>query len=206
MPDPLQTRYTALAQQDACLSCSPGLRRHINLQPGQQLLELGCGQGALLRSLAEETAGVRPIGLDATPAMLEHARLLDLQGRVQWVEGNMEDLPFADISMDWVVADCSLNHSRDKLRVVREIYRVLKWGATAVIAEPVTLEPLPEAIRQDPRAQADCFGGCLTLPEWENHFAAAGFKSPVMTIMRDYEKRNVAFRSVHIMLKKENPK
>ncbi len=203
MTDPLHQRYTALAGQDTCLSCSPNLRPRIALQPQERLLELGCGQGSLLRGLAGEVTEATLVGLDATQAMLDRARALDPDGRVEWRLGRMEALPFADQQFDWVVADCSLNHAWDKLTVVKEIYRVLKWGATAVIAEPVTEDPLPETTRQDPQARADCFGGCITKAEWVTLFKAAGFLSPAMTSLRSYRKRNVAFESVHIIVKKE---
>lgn len=101
--------------------------------PGQQILDLGCGPGALTFPLLERGHGV--ISMDASSEMLarmqEHAARLGLEARA--VRGDAHDLPFASESFDTVVSAGVLEYLPDAPRALREIGRVLRPGGTAIL-------------------------------------------------------------------------
>jgi SAM-dependent methyltransferase len=101
----------------------------VDLQPGQLLLDIGCGVGAFLQLVAER--GARAVGLDASEALLEVARerlpAADLQ------VGDMEALPYEDDSFDLVTGFSSFFFANDIVAAIREAGRVAKPGAPVVI-------------------------------------------------------------------------
>jgi ubiquinone/menaquinone biosynthesis C-methylase UbiE len=101
------------------------LRRHLDLQAGQQVLDVGCGTGWFTRRLAQ--AGLQMTGLDVDGAMLAVARAKTPQG-ITWLQGDATRLPFADRSFDHVVAMTSLCFVPDWPRAVAEITRVARRG------------------------------------------------------------------------------
>src|SRR5262245_15020798 len=96
--------------------------RHVDLKPGQSVLDVGCGVGSFLRLVAAR--GAAPFGLDASEALLEFARerLPDADLRV----GEMEALPYEDDSFDLVTGFNSFFFATDIVAAVREAGRVTK--------------------------------------------------------------------------------
>jgi ubiquinone/menaquinone biosynthesis C-methylase UbiE len=113
-----------------------------------------------------------------TPEMVERsratARHLGLVN-VEFRQGYLEDLPVEDGSVDVVISNCVINLSPDKLRVFREMYRVLRPGGRVSIADTVSKGPLPEAVRADPEAWSACIGGALDVEEYRQGLARTGF-------------------------------
>lgn len=101
------------------------LRRRLDLRPGQQVLDVGCGTGWFTRRLAQ--AGLQMTGLDVSEAMLAVARRRTPQG-IAWLQGDAAQLPFADRRFDHVVALTSLCFVPDWPRAVAEIVRVARRG------------------------------------------------------------------------------
>jgi SAM-dependent methyltransferase len=101
----------------------------VGLQPGQRVLDIGCGAGAFLRRVAER--GARPSGIDASQALLEIARsrLPDADLR----HGDMEALPYDDDTFDLVTGFTSFFFANDIVAALREAGRVAKPGAAVVI-------------------------------------------------------------------------
>ena len=99
------------------------LCRHLDLQPGQQVLDVGCGTGWFTRRLAQ--AGLAMTGLDADEDMLAVARQRTPAG-IPWLQGDAARLPFADRSFDQVVAITSLCFVPDWPQAVAEIVRVAR--------------------------------------------------------------------------------
>lgn len=197
-----ERRYAAMACSDEVLSCGAGLVEAVRLLPGQSLLDVGCGRGELLAALASRFPGAgRLVGMDPSLAMLAQAKR-GLRGSIEWVLGEIEALPFEDASFDWVVCDCSFNHAADPGRAAAELFRVLKPGGRAMLAEPVTLAPLPETVKRDPQARAACFGGCLTLPELEKVFRASGFSEVRAQTGRHYQKSGYDFTAALVQAQK----
>lgn len=132
--------------------------RHARLQPGEIVLDLGCGAGidTLLAALAVGAEG-KVIGLDMTPEMLERAREhVALMGvsNVELREGLVEDIPLPDASVDVVIANAVLSLSTRQSRALAEMVRVLRPGGRTSVSDLVITEALPEEVLKSPAALA----------------------------------------------------
>lgn len=99
------------------------------------VLDLGCGDGALTRTLAERWPASRVIGVDSSPEMLERARRDDPQGLVEWVEADLATWDPAAVGQpaDVVVSNAALQWVPDHLRVLdRWVTRLAPGGWLAV--------------------------------------------------------------------------
>lgn len=107
--------------------------RLLGAAPGERMLDVGCGSGAVTRTLAQRVApGGRAVGLDTSPALLKVAReLADEAGfgaAIEFKEGDCRALPFPDASFDAVVAATTLCHVPDPGRALAEMVRVTRPG------------------------------------------------------------------------------
>lgn len=123
------------------------LHSHLGLSPGERVLDLGSGGGmdALLAGQAVLPGG-SVAGLDIAEEMVRKARRLAAAVRadhVRFEQGPAETMPFADATFDVAFANGLLNLCPDKPVVAREVWRVLKPGGRAVIAEITFVDPLP---------------------------------------------------------------
>ena len=103
--------------------------RHVGLEPGQRVLDIGCGAGAFLRLVADR--GGEPFGIDASEALIELARTRVPEADLR--VGEMEDLPYADDAFDLVTGFTSFFFANDMVAALREAGRVAKPGAPVVI-------------------------------------------------------------------------
>lgn len=129
--------------------------RDARLQPGEVVLDVGCGTGIDLL-LASHLVGEmgRVIGLDLTPAMIERARKHVAERgftNVELVVGPMEDIPLPDGSVDVVVSNGVFNLSSDKDRAFAEVYRVLRPGGRMVVADMLLVADLPAGVLDNPK-------------------------------------------------------
>jgi arsenite methyltransferase len=118
------------------------------LQAGQTVVDIGSGAGfdsILAAQMVGRTGKV--IGVDMTPEMRDkagsNAALLGLDN-VEFRDGLAENLPVQDSSVDVVISNGVINLCPDKLRVYREIHRVLRPGGKIQIADVVVQKPLPD--------------------------------------------------------------
>jgi ubiquinone/menaquinone biosynthesis C-methylase UbiE len=102
------------------------------LNPEGNLADLGCGPGYLIKKMASAFPGISIIGLDISAEALESARQnvtkADVSKRISFRRGDIEQLPFDDNSLDFVVSTLSLHHWAKPDQALGEIYRVLKKG------------------------------------------------------------------------------
>lgn len=160
------------------LSCGGNIE-YLGLKEGEKVLDLGCGRGRETLDAAKLVGAKGFVwGLDITPRMIALAQEYAREERVENVEfllASMNQIPLQNNSLDAVLSNCAINHVEDKVEVYREIYRVLKYGGRFVVSDIMTEVPLPQAIREDSEAIAECFGGAITLQEYEEALIQAGF-------------------------------
>ena len=113
------------------------VEEHIRLLDAQRVLEIGCGRGFNLLSLARRNSDVAFVGIDLTPWHVRAARLVAWPRRNLDVhEGDFHGLPYADESFDVVFSVEAICHAVDVYRVVEEVRRVLRPGGRFVSIEP----------------------------------------------------------------------
>jgi len=153
-----------IAEADLGLGC--GLPTEFaGIQPGDTVLDLGSGAGVDVFRAAKQ-AGLQGcvIGVDMTPEMIDRARANAIKGgytNVEFRQGDIENLPVEDNSVDVVLSNCVINLAPDKGRVYQEIYRVLKPGGHFSISDIVTFGKVPDQIRQDLALWAGCIAGAM---------------------------------------------
>jgi SAM-dependent methyltransferase len=152
-----------------------------NLAPGEIVLDLGSGGGIdVLLSARRVGPTGKAYGLDMTDEMLalaeENKRKSGLLN-VEFLKGEIENIPLPDNSVDVIVSNCVINLSGDKDRVLREAFRVLKPGGRFAISDVVVRGEVPEQIRKSMELWVGCVAGALTDTEYQQKLAAAGFES-----------------------------
>jgi arsenite methyltransferase len=151
------------------------------LKPGETVLDLGSGGGidVLLSARRVGPAG-KAYGLDMTDEMLALAR--DNQRKagatnVEFLKGDIENIPLPDNSVDVIISNCVINLAADKDQVLREAFRVLKPGGRFAVSDVVTRGPMPEPLRKDILMWVGCIAGALEESDYRAKLAAAGFEA-----------------------------
>ena len=161
-----------------------------NLNAGEVVLDLGSGGGIdVLLSAKRVGPTGKAYGLDMTEEMLalanENKRKAGVEN-VEFLKGEIENIPLPDNSVDVIISNCVINLSADKDRVLREAFRVLKPGGRFAVSDVVTRgEMLPE-IRQSVLAWVGCIAGALEENEYRGKLAAAGFEQIELEPTRIY--------------------
>jgi len=105
--------------------------QRLEVRPGERILDLGCGNGWATRLLAQLSAGVQAIGIDASPKMIARAEELhSLTIRARYEQAAFEELPFKDGHFDRVFSMEALYYAADLERSLSECFRVTKAGGT----------------------------------------------------------------------------
>ncbi|GAB3011880.1 arsenite methyltransferase [Spirosoma pulveris] len=151
---------------DADLGLGCGLPTQLaRIKPGDTVVDLGSGAGNdcfVARAEAGETG--RVIGLDMTPAMIDRARknakALGFTN-VEFVYGDIEDMPLPDNLADVVVSNCVMNLVPDKPKAFAETFRILKPGGHFSISDIVLLGDLPAGLQQDAEMYVGCVSGAI---------------------------------------------
>jgi SAM-dependent methyltransferase len=149
------------------------------LHPGEIVLDLGSGGGidVLLSARRVGPAG-KAYGLDMTDDMLALARENQRKSGVQNVEflkGEMENIPLPDNSVDVIISNCVINLSADKDRVLREAFRVLKPGGRFAVSDVVVRGHVPDDVRKSMLLWVGCIAGALQETDYAAKLASAGF-------------------------------
>ena len=162
----------------------------IELKPGEVVLDLGSGGGidVLLSARRVGPAG-KAYGLDMTDDMLALARENQRQAGVENVEflkGEIENIPLPDNSVDVVISNCVINLSADKDRVLRETFRVLKPGGRFAVSDVVVTGSVPDAVRQSVLLWVGCIAGALEEQEYRAKLTNAGYTDVAIEPTRIY--------------------
>jgi arsenite methyltransferase len=151
------------------------------LNAGDVILDLGSGGGIdVLLSAKRVGPTGKAYGLDMTDEMLALANENKRKAgdeNVEFLKGEIENIPLPDNSVDVIISNCVINLSADKDRVLREAFRVLKPGGRFAVSDVVTHgEMLPE-IRQSVLLWVGCVAGALEENEYRAKLASAGFET-----------------------------
>jgi SAM-dependent methyltransferase len=149
------------------------------LKPGETVLDLGSGGGIdVLLSARRVSPGGKAYGLDMTDEMLALARENQRKAgatNVEFLKGEIENIPLPDNSVDVIISNCVINLSADKDRVLREAFRVLKPGGRLAVSDVVTRGEVPAAVRESMLLWVGCIAGALMDTEYAAKLAEAGF-------------------------------
>jgi arsenite methyltransferase len=149
------------------------------LNPGETVLDLGSGGGidVLLSAKRVGPAG-KAYGLDMTEEMLALARENQRKAgveNVEFLQGEIEQIPLPENSVDVVISNCVINLSGDKDRVLLEAFRVLKPGGRFAVSDVVVRGEVPAPIRRDVELWIGCVAGALDEQDYRTKLARAGF-------------------------------
>jgi arsenite methyltransferase len=160
------------------------------LSAGEVVLDLGSGGGIdVLLSARRVGPSGKAYGLDMTDEMLalanENRRKAGIEN-VEFLKGEIENIPLPDNSVDVIISNCVINLSADKDRVLREAFRVLKPGGRLAVSDVVTRgEMLPE-IRKSVVLWVGCIAGALEENEYRSKLERAGFEQVDLEPTRIY--------------------
>ncbi|MEO8127527.1 MAG: arsenite methyltransferase, partial [Bryobacteraceae bacterium] len=151
------------------------------LKAGETVLDLGSGGGIdVLLSAKRVGATGKAYGLDMTDEMLSLARENQKRSgieNVEFLKGEIENIPLPDNSVDVIISNCVINLSADKDKVLKEAFRVLKPGGRFAVSDVVTKgEMLPE-IREQVLLWVGCIAGALEDTDYTAKLKRAGFQS-----------------------------
>jgi SAM-dependent methyltransferase len=195
--DPISANlYDALQEgelPDAALKASLGCGNPValaELKPGDTVLDLGSGGGidVLLSARRVGPAG-KAYGLDMTDEMLalaEQNRAESGLTNVEFLKGEIENIPLPDDSVDVIISNCVINLSGDKDRVLREAFRVLKPGGRLAVSDVVVRGDVPAEIRRNMELWIGCVAGALRDDEYTDKLTAAGFENVDIEATRIY--------------------
>ena len=161
------------------------------LNPGETVLDLGSGGGIdVLLSARRVGPTGKAYGLDMTDEMLALARANQKKAGVENVEflkGEIENIPLPDDSVDVIISNCVINLSPDKDRVLREAFRVLRPGGRFAVSDVVVTADIPDAIRKRVELWIGCIAGALRDSDYRAKLAAAGFANIELEPTRVYQ-------------------
>ena len=160
------------------------------LKPGETVLDLGSGGGIdVLLSARRVGPHGKAYGLDMTDEMLalaEENRRKSGLTNVEFLRGEIENIPLPDNSVDVVISNCVINLSGDKDRVLKEAFRVLKPGGRFAVSDVVVRGEVPAAIRKSMELWIGCVAGALTDYDYVAKLTRAGFEDVQIEPTRVY--------------------
>jgi small redox-active disulfide protein 2 len=169
-------------EPDADLGVGCGLpTQYAGIKKGDTVVDLGSGAGNdcfIAREEVGETGKV--IGIDFAPNMLAKARInAEKRGykNMEFIEGDIENMPLSDASVDVVVSNCVLNLLPRKDKIFKEIYRILKPNAHFCVSDVVLNGVFPKEFTDNAAMYAGCIASAIQRDEYLGEIAKAGFKN-----------------------------
>ncbi len=170
---------------DADLGLGCGLpTQFAYISVGDSVLDLGSGAGNdcfVARAIVGETGKVT--GIDFTDAMTEKARANNTKlgfTNVEFIQGDIEEMPLGDNQFDVIVSNCVLNLVPDKAKAFSEIFRVLKPDGHFCVSDVVIKGTLPEKLQKDAEMYAGCVSGASNMDDYLEIIRNQGFKDIVI--------------------------
>src|SRR2546426_6899277 len=161
------------------------------LHAGETVLDLGSGGGLDVLLSAQRVGPTgRAYGLDMTDEMLALARENQRRAgvvHVEFLKGEIEQIPLPDASVDVIISNCVVNLSADKDKVLREAFRVLKPGGRFAVSDVVVRGEVPPAVRRSMELWVGCIAGALEESEFASKLRAAGFDDVEVEPWRVYK-------------------
>jgi len=156
---------------------NPSALNQIN--EGETVIDLGSGAGfdAFIVSKSVGDTG-KVIGIDLSDDMLKLARKNAAKGNynnIEFVKGDIENLPLADNISDHIISNCVINLSLNKDKVYSEAYRVLKKGGKLSISDIVLEKELPDFVKDSLAGHIACVSGAEKLETYLQYVKDAGF-------------------------------
>ena len=143
------------------------------------MVDLGSGAGNdcfVARAIVGETGYV--IGVDMTETMIakaqQNAKKLNFNN-VEFVLGDIENMPLAKNIADVVISNCVLNLVPDKFKAFSEIMRILKCGGHLCVSDVVLIGELPEQVRNNAELYAGCVSGAIQQEQYLKIMKETGF-------------------------------
>jgi SAM-dependent methyltransferase len=162
----------------------------IELKEGETVLDLGSGGGIdVLLSAKRVGPTGKAYGLDMTDDMLALARENQRKAgaaNVEFLKGEIENIPLPDNSVDVVISNCVINLSIDKAQVLAEMHRVLRPGGRIGISDIVADDDLTPEQRAERGSYVGCVAGALSFEEYERGLLASGFEEVAITATSEY--------------------
>ena len=161
------------------------------LKEGETVLDLGSGGGIdVLLSAKRVGPTGKAYGLDMTDEMValanENKRKAGAEN-VEFLKGEIEQIPLPDASVDVIISNCVINLSGDKRKVLKEAYRVLKPGGRFAVSDVVVRGEVPAVVRTNMELWIGCLAGALEEREFLDLLREAGFKKASIEPTRVYE-------------------
>jgi SAM-dependent methyltransferase len=160
------------------------------LKAGETVLDLGSGGGIdVLLSARRVGPSGKAYGLDMTDEMLALARENQRKAgaqNVEFLKGEIENIPLPDNSVDVIISNCVINLSGDKDRVLAEAFRVLRPGGRFAVSDVVVRGEVPAAIRRSVELWIGCVAGALEVSEYRTKLSGAGFEQVEVEPTRIY--------------------
>jgi SAM-dependent methyltransferase len=160
------------------------------LNPGETVLDLGSGGGIdVLLSARRVGPTGKTYGVDMTDDMLALARENQKKSgltNVEFLKGEIENIPLPDNSVDVIISNCVINLSGNKDRVLQEAFRVLKPGGRFAVSDVVVRGEVPDEIRKNVLLWVGCIAGALGDHEYVSKLSDAGFEAVEIEPTRVY--------------------
>ncbi len=163
-----------------------------NLREGEIVVDLGSGAGFDCFLAARKVGQDGKVyGIDMTREMIDAAQRNAVKSNltnVEFILGEIEDVPLPDNTADAVISNCVINLSFDKPKVFAEAYRILKPGGRLAVSDIVTQEEIPPELRDDPMLHSACISGASPIDDVIRMMEDAGFVQ-VSVVPKDESKR-----------------
>jgi arsenite methyltransferase len=166
------------------------------LREGETVLDLGSGGGIdVLLSAKRVGPTGKAYGLDMTDEMLALANQNKERAgaaNVEFLKGEIEQIPLPDESVDVIISNCVINLSGNKRRVLKEAFRVLKPGGRFAVSDVVVRGDVPPAVKSNMELWIGCVAGALEEREFKDLLREVGFAKPSIEPTRVYKAEDAA--------------